>query len=83
MFKRVTVYIKVIKVEDVIMANNGKIKQDVVMADASGHIRVTLWEDTVNIVVAGDSYQFKILLFTLFLAKNIINSYGRVNSGKM
>lgn len=41
LFKKVTVNVKVVKVEDVITANNGKAKQNVMVADASGFIRVT------------------------------------------
>ena len=58
MFQKVTVNIKVMELKDETQVE-GKVKQDVYVADESGTARVSVWEGNVNFVKIDQSYCLK------------------------
>ena len=56
-FERVTVQEKAVRVDDSIDVSGGKRKQDILVADASGNVRLTVWEAEVGNVKEGASYR--------------------------
>ena len=55
-FSRVTCKAKVLRVDEVTETSNGKKLQNVLVADSTGMVRVTLWESDVNRLEAHKSY---------------------------
>lgn len=47
--------------------------QDIVIADATGTIRVSLWGPTINKMIEGESYRFKDFTVRLFRFKKYLN----------
>lgn len=66
----VSVKIKVLKVKQPDVVTNGKRKQDVVIADASGS---TLWEDDIGSLIDGKSYQLSKVLVQTFKERHYLS----------
>ena len=47
-FQRVSVAVKALRLDDPIQLTSGKRKQDVIVSDSTGSIRLTLWEDEIE-----------------------------------
>ena len=56
---KVTVSAKVPHVDQPIQVSANLTKQDVIIADATASAKITLWEDNLNTVDEGQSYEFK------------------------
>lgn len=56
-FERVTVSVKVIRVEEAMEIPGGLRKQDVMVGDKSGTVRFTVWESEIGQVQTGCSYK--------------------------
>ena len=52
-FHRVNVAVKIMEIQEV---TGGKLKRDVIVADASGSIVLTLWEDSIHEIVENKSF---------------------------
>ena len=71
-FDKMTIYAKVVKVNSSETVNNIP-QQDVVIADNTGTIRVSLWGESVDTVVEGGSYRFENFTVRLFRFKKYLN----------
>ena len=69
-YDRVTVRAKVIKVNEPQPVGTGKLKQDVIIADATAKSSVTLWESNVNVMQPQNSYQLNRVLVRIFMGKH-------------
>ena len=56
-YSKVTVIVKVLSKGDPIKLDNGKTKQEVMVADSSGVIIVTLWEEKIDLLELSKSYK--------------------------
>ena len=56
---RCDVRVKILKSKNPITVSTGKTKQDLVVADKSGIITMTVWEQQVNFFEAGKCYEFR------------------------
>ena len=57
-YQRVTVEGKAVDLEQMEEVSGGKMKQDLVVADSSGSIRLTIWEEVIGSMEEGKSYRF-------------------------
>ena len=67
-FSKVTVVVKVLSKGEPVKLEDGKTKQEVVVADSSGVMIVTLWEEKLDVLVVSKSYkltQFRIREFNM------------------
>ena len=64
-----TVRVKVLKTHDPQTVTTGKIKQDIIIADATGKSTVVVWESHVNEIQNHKSYQLSRVLVRLFMGK--------------
>lgn len=69
----VSVKIKVMKVKQPDVVTNGKRKQDVVIADASGSTVLTLWEDDIGSLIDGKLYQLSKVLVQTFKERHYLS----------
>ena len=69
-YDRVTVRAKVIKVNEPQPVGTGKLKQDVIIADATAKSSVTLWESNVNAMQPQNLYQLNRVLVRIFMGKH-------------
>ena len=69
-YDRVTVKVKVIKTKDPQQVATGKIKQDVVIADATAKCLLVLWESNINKLVNHKSYQLSRVVVRVFMGKH-------------
>ena len=67
LFRKVMVYVKAILVNDPVQLND-KLKQDIIVADATGTARLTVWEDHCNSLQQGRSYHLKNYVVRVFQA---------------
>ncbi len=58
-YQKVSVKIKVIKIDEPSMINGGLTKQDIIVADSTNVTRFTIWEDYVNQLKMDESYILK------------------------
>ena len=56
-FQRVTCEAKVVSVDEVEEVSGGKKKQDVLLGDSTGTLRLTLWEEEIGKMEEGVSYK--------------------------
>ena len=56
-YARVTLKATVVQVGDIKTVSTGKQKQEVTLADATGSIILTLWEENIDMLEQGVSYQ--------------------------
>lgn len=68
-YDRVTVRAAVLKVKDPQSVSKGKTKQEIIVADESGTIPLTLWEEDIGILVQYTSYQLNRVQVHKFLGK--------------
>lgn len=69
-YDKVTVKVKVIKVFDPQTVSNGKIKQEIIIADETGKCVLTLWESYVNVLCLEKSYQLSRITVKVFMGKH-------------
>ena len=65
-YERVDVRVKILKVRNPITVATGKTKQDLVVADKSGVITMTVWEQQVNTFEIGKCYEFLKLMVRIY-----------------
>ena len=58
-YDKVTVSAKVIRIDEPTQVSGNLTKQDLIIADATAAAKITLWEDRVDTIDEGDSYEFK------------------------
>lgn len=58
------------KVNEPHTVGGGKQKQEVFVCDSTGSATLTLWEDDINMLIEGKSYQMNRLVVRSFLGKN-------------
>ena len=63
----VTVSVLVVKLHEPKKVGTGQLKQEVLLADATAKAMLTLWEDDINSIVEGKSYQMNKLYVRSFL----------------
>ena len=68
-YDKVTIQAKVVKLREPQAVTTGKIKQDVVVADATGKTTLTLWESHVNTLQLHASYQVSRVTVRIFMGK--------------
>ena len=56
-YDRATLQVTAQKVKDPVTVSNGKQKQDIIVADSTGHTTLTLWEEDIGMIVENKSYQ--------------------------
>ena len=56
-FQRVVCDIKVLKVNDSEEVSGGKVKQDILIGDTTGTLRLTVWEHHIGKLEEGNSYK--------------------------
>ena len=69
-YDKVTIRAKVIKVKEPQRIGTGKLKQDIVIADATGKCSLTLWEAYVNTLQLHKSYQLSRVTVKVFMGKH-------------
>ena len=72
-YEKVDVKAKAIKVGCKVQVGNGKMKQDVIMADATGIGRLTLWEDDIGILDEGTSYKLSNIMVCIYQNKRYLS----------
>ena len=70
---RVTVNINVTKVEEPQLISGNKQKQDITIADPTNIATLTLWEENINKLTEGSSYQLTRLIVRTFRGKNYLS----------
>lgn len=70
---KVTTTVKCVKVDNPTKLNTGKVKQDTIIADSTGTIRLTLWEEDVNKIEEGKSYKLINMLVRCFKGCNYLS----------
>ena len=68
-YDRVTIRVTVVRISDPQLLSNGKQKQDVVVADDTAAITLTLWEKDIGIITANKSYQLNRVQVNKYLGK--------------
>lgn len=58
-YKGITIIIKVVKISPKIEVKPGLEKQDIVVADATGSARLTLWQRDIDILEVNESYELQ------------------------
>ena len=71
-YDRVTLEVKVMKVNEQITVPTGKIKQDVIIADHTGSTTLTLWQNDINLLVQGNSYKLNRMQVHTYLSKKLL-----------
>ena len=71
-YQRVIVEGKVVELDKVKEVSGGKKKQDMVVSDSSGSIRLTIWEDMIGQVAEGLSYRFTGMMVRMFKGKKFL-----------
>ena len=56
-YDRATLRVTAVKVKDPVSVTTGRLKQEIVVADETGHT-LTLWEDDIGMISENKSYQF-------------------------
>ena len=73
-FQQVNVIAKALKVDDPEEVGNGKKKQDVLVGDASGMIRVALWEEEIGMMEEGQSYELNAVVVREYRGKRFLST---------
>ena len=73
-YQRVIVEGKVVELDKVKEVSGGKKKQDMVVADSSGSIRLTIWEEMIGQVAEGLSYRFTGMMVRMFKGKKFLST---------
>ena len=72
-YSKVTTVVKVLSKEEPVKLENGKTKQEVVVADSSGVMIVTLWEEKLDVLVISKSYKLTDFMIQDFnMTKNLM-----------
>ena len=69
-YSRVTFKAQVKKVGEPHTVGGGKLKQEILLCDSTSSATLTLWEDDINMMIEGKSYQMNRLVVRSFLGKN-------------
>ena len=72
-FQKVTARVKVVNVKKCTEVNGGLMKQDVIVGDASGISRVTVWEENVGILKEGVCYKLSGMTVRIFNKKKYLS----------
>ena len=73
-FQRVSVTVKVLRVDDPQQIPSGKMKQDVLVGDSTGTARLTLWEEEIGSMDDNSSYQLKGVTVRQFKGKRFLST---------
>ena len=68
----VTVEGKVVELEQMKEVSGGKNKQDLVVADSTGNIRLTIWEEVMGLVVEGKCCRFAGMMVREFKGRKFL-----------
>lgn len=72
-YSKVTTVVKVLSKHEPVKLQNGKTKQEVVVADSSGVMTVTLWEEKLDVLVVSKSYKLTDFMIRDFnMSKNLM-----------
>ena len=74
LYQRVTVEGKVVELEQMKEVSGGKKKQDLVVADSTGSIRLTIWEEVIGLVVEGKCYRFAGMMVREFKGRKFLST---------
>lgn len=69
-YDRATLHITALKVKEPTRVSNGKRKQEIIMADSTGNITLTLWEQNIVILKENKSYQLNGVQIHQYRGKN-------------
>ena len=77
-YDRVTVTARVIQVKPSLQVNTGKYKQDVIIADSTGHACLTVWEDDIDTLHENYTYRFSRITTNKYAGKTDLSmpQYG-------
>ena len=77
-YDRVTVTARVIQVKPSLQVNTGKYKQDVIIADSTGHACLTVWEDDIDPLQENYTYRFSRITINKYAGKTDLSmpQYG-------
>lgn len=71
-YSKVTTVVKVLSKKEPVRLENGKTKQEVVVADSFGVMIVTLWEEKLDVLVISKSYKLTDFMIQDFnMTKNL------------
>ena len=73
-FQRATCEVKVVNIDDVEEVAGGKKKQDVLIGDVSGAVRLTLWEGDIGKVEEGMCYKLSGVVVREFKGKKFLST---------
>ena len=73
-FQRVTVEVKVVRMEDAVEVTGGKKKRDLIVGDASGSCRCTLWEADIDRLEDEKCYRLKEFMVKEFRGEKYLSS---------
>lgn len=73
-YQRVTVEGKVVQLDKAEEVSGGKKQQDMVVADSSGNIRLTIWEEIIGKVKKEQSYRFSKMMVRVFKGKKFLST---------
>ena len=76
-FQRVSVEVKVTSVEEALEVAGGK--QDVIVGDSSGSVRVTVWEKEIGSIEKGKSYRMTGMMVREFRGRKFLST-SKANS---
>ena len=74
LYQPVTVKVKAVCVGDCVEVSGGKKKQDLVVADATGHCRVTIWEEEIGKVEEDVCYRMQGMMVREFCRKKFLST---------
>ena len=72
-YDRATLQVTAQKVKYPVTVSNGKQKQDIIVADSTGHTTLTLWEEDIGMIVENKSYQLNHVQIHHYLGKTELN----------
>ena len=72
-YDRATLQVTAQKVKDPVTVSNGKQKQDIIVADSTGHTTLTLWEEDIGMIVENKSCQLNRIQIHHYLGKTELN----------
>ena len=72
-YDRATLQVTAQKVKDPVTVSNGKQKQDIIVADSTGHTTLTLWEEDIGMIVENKSCQLNRVQIHHYLGKTELN----------
>ena len=79
-YQRINVRVKVMHMEDVTESRSGEKVQEVIIADATGQVKLAVWGEHLGAVKEGSSFEINGLMVRLLWLQKPFNSKGNVHN---